>query len=102
LTAVLPHPPLESGQGGAAIVPGVVSGQFQFGFSDVASLPIAQSRALPPLGVVLPLGFRVLEHRVLAWYHGLRRAQLGASWKDRGAMSKTLEVRGLRAAAPGG
>jgi NitT/TauT family transport system substrate-binding protein len=38
---------LESGQGGAAIVPGVVSGQFQFGFSNVTSLLIAASRGLP-------------------------------------------------------
>jgi NitT/TauT family transport system substrate-binding protein len=38
---------LESGQGGAAIVPGVVSGQFQFGFSNITSLLIAQSRGLP-------------------------------------------------------
>ena len=38
---------LETGQGGAAIVPGVVSGQFQFGFSNVTSLLIAQSRGLP-------------------------------------------------------
>jgi NitT/TauT family transport system substrate-binding protein len=38
---------LESGQGGAAIVPGVVSGQFQFGFSNVTSLLIAQERGLP-------------------------------------------------------
>jgi NitT/TauT family transport system substrate-binding protein len=38
---------LESGQGGAAIVPGVVSGQFQFGFSNVTSLLIASSRGLP-------------------------------------------------------
>ncbi len=42
---------LESGQGGAAIVPGVVSGQFQFGFSNVTSLLIARSRG-PPLKVV--------------------------------------------------
>ena len=33
--------------GGAAIVPGVVSGQFQFGFSNVTSLLIDQSRGLP-------------------------------------------------------
>jgi NitT/TauT family transport system substrate-binding protein len=38
---------METGQGGAAIVPGVVSGQFQFGFSNVTSLLIAQSRGLP-------------------------------------------------------
>jgi NitT/TauT family transport system substrate-binding protein len=38
---------LETGQGGAAIVPGVVSGQFQFGFSNVTSLLIASSRGLP-------------------------------------------------------
>ena len=34
-------------QGGAAIVPGVVSGQFQFGFSNVTSLMIAQSNGVP-------------------------------------------------------
>ena len=38
---------LESGQGGAAIVPGVVSGQFQFGFSNITSLLIASTRGLP-------------------------------------------------------
>jgi NitT/TauT family transport system substrate-binding protein len=38
---------LETGQGGAAIVPGVVSGQFQFGFSNVTSLLIARERGLP-------------------------------------------------------
>lgn len=43
---------LESGQGGAAIVPGVVSGQFQFGFSNVTSLMLAQSNAVPIKAVV--------------------------------------------------
>lgn len=38
---------LESGQGGAAIVPGVVSGQFDFGFSNVTSLLLASSKGLP-------------------------------------------------------
>ncbi|MGP3924328.1 ABC transporter substrate-binding protein [Streptomyces sp. 8N616] len=38
---------LESGQGGAAIVPGVVSGQFQFGFSNITSLMIARSKGVP-------------------------------------------------------
>jgi NitT/TauT family transport system substrate-binding protein len=38
---------LESGQGGAAIVPGVVSGQFDFGFSNVTSLILARSEGLP-------------------------------------------------------
>jgi NitT/TauT family transport system substrate-binding protein len=38
---------MESGQGGAAIVPGVVSGQFQFGFSNVTSLILARSKGLP-------------------------------------------------------
>ncbi|NMO51716.1 ABC transporter substrate-binding protein [Actinoplanes sp. TBRC 11911] len=38
---------LESGQGGAAIVPGVVSGQFQFGFSNITSLLIAQTKNVP-------------------------------------------------------
>ena len=38
---------LETGQGGAAIVPGVASGQFQFGFSNITSLLIASSKGLP-------------------------------------------------------
>jgi NitT/TauT family transport system substrate-binding protein len=38
---------LESGQGGAAIVPGVVSNQFQFGFSNLTSLMIAQTKNVP-------------------------------------------------------
>ncbi|MFC7824592.1 ABC transporter substrate-binding protein [Streptomyces sp. NPDC057375] len=36
-----------SAQGGAAIVPGVVSGQFQFGFSNMTSLMIAESNGVP-------------------------------------------------------
>ncbi|WP_151770475.1 ABC transporter substrate-binding protein [Streptomyces abyssomicinicus] len=39
-------------QGGAAIVPGVVSNQFQFGFSNMASLMIAQSNGVPVRAVV--------------------------------------------------
>lgn len=38
---------LESGQGGAAIVPGVVSGDFEFGFSNVTSLMLARDNDLP-------------------------------------------------------
>jgi NitT/TauT family transport system substrate-binding protein len=38
---------LQTAQGGAAIVPAVVSGQYQFGFSNVISLFIAQSRDVP-------------------------------------------------------
>lgn len=38
---------LAAGQGGAAIVPGVVSGQFQFGFSNVTSLLLASSQGVP-------------------------------------------------------
>ena len=38
---------MESGQGGAAIVPGVVSGQFQFGFSNVTSLMVALTKNVP-------------------------------------------------------
>ncbi|MCW6006783.1 ABC transporter substrate-binding protein [Micromonospora sp. CPCC 205371] len=38
---------LTNAQGGAAIVPAVLSGQFQFGFSNVVSLLLAQSRKLP-------------------------------------------------------
>ncbi|GAA4057835.1 ABC transporter substrate-binding protein [Streptomyces shaanxiensis] len=34
-------------QGGAAIVPGVASGQFQFGFSNVTSLMVAQTNGVP-------------------------------------------------------
>src|SRR5262245_54208148 len=34
---------LSTSQGGAAIVPGVVSGQFQIGFSNVTSLLLAAS-----------------------------------------------------------
>ncbi|MEV1022915.1 ABC transporter substrate-binding protein [Streptomyces sp. NPDC050264] len=43
---------LTTAQGGAAIVPAVVSGQFQFGFSNVMSLMIAQSNSVPVEGVV--------------------------------------------------
>jgi NitT/TauT family transport system substrate-binding protein len=38
---------LVTAQGGAAIVPGVMSGQFQFGFSNITSLMIAASKGLP-------------------------------------------------------
>jgi NitT/TauT family transport system substrate-binding protein len=38
---------LEVGQGGAAIVPGVVANQLQFGFSNMVSLLLAQSNGLP-------------------------------------------------------
>ncbi|MFC8660650.1 MULTISPECIES: ABC transporter substrate-binding protein [Streptomyces] len=38
---------LTSAQGGAAIVPGVVSGQFDFGFSNMTSLLVAQSKNVP-------------------------------------------------------
>jgi NitT/TauT family transport system substrate-binding protein len=36
-----------SAQGGAAIIPGVVSGQFQFGFSNTTSLMLAQVKGVP-------------------------------------------------------
>jgi NitT/TauT family transport system substrate-binding protein len=36
----------ETAQGGAAIVPGVVGGKFQFGFSNMTSMMIAQDRGL--------------------------------------------------------
>jgi NitT/TauT family transport system substrate-binding protein len=38
---------MELAQGGAAIVPAVVSGQYQFGFSNVVSLILAESRNVP-------------------------------------------------------
>lgn len=37
----------QTAQGGAAIVPGVVSGQFQFGFSNIVSLLLARDQGLP-------------------------------------------------------
>jgi NitT/TauT family transport system substrate-binding protein len=44
---------LETAQGGAAIVPGIVSGQYRFGFSNTTSLLLASSQGLP-LKVVAP------------------------------------------------
>ena len=44
---------VQTAQGGAAIIPGVVSGQYQFGFSNTASLLLAGSQGLP-LRVVAP------------------------------------------------
>ena len=38
---------LETAQGGAAVVPGVLSDQFQFGFSNVTSLLVAAQEGLP-------------------------------------------------------
>lgn len=38
---------LETAEGGAAIVPAVVSGQYQFGFSNVISMLLAHSKGLP-------------------------------------------------------
>jgi len=38
---------LSTSQGGAAIVPGVLSGQFQIGFSNVTSLLLASAKGLP-------------------------------------------------------
>jgi NitT/TauT family transport system substrate-binding protein len=38
---------LELAQGGAAIVPAVLSGEFDFGFSNITSLLIAQTEGLP-------------------------------------------------------
>ncbi|WP_328870960.1 ABC transporter substrate-binding protein [Streptomyces sp. NBC_00287] len=42
---------MESAQGGAAIIPGVVSGQFDFGFSNTTSLMIAQTKGVPVTSV---------------------------------------------------
>jgi len=41
-----------SAQGGAAIIPGVVSGQFQFGFSNTTSLMLAQVKGVAVKSVV--------------------------------------------------
>lgn len=37
---------LSTAGGGAAIIPGVLSGQMQFGFSNIPSMPIAQTKGL--------------------------------------------------------
>lgn len=42
---------LSTAGGGAAIIPGVVSGQMQFGFSNVPSMLIAQTKGLNLVGV---------------------------------------------------
>ena len=47
---------LELAQGGAAVVPAVVSGEYQFGFSNVVSLLLAGSQGLP-LKMVAPGNF---------------------------------------------
>ena len=47
---------LELAQGGAAIVPAVVSGQYQFGFSNVTSLLLAAQKGVP-LKAVAPGNF---------------------------------------------
>lgn len=44
---------LETAQGGAAIVPAIMSGQYQFGFSNNTSLLLAQAQGLP-LRIVAP------------------------------------------------
>ncbi|WP_433044352.1 ABC transporter substrate-binding protein [Dactylosporangium sp. CS-033363] len=38
---------MEQAQGGAAIVPGVISGQYQFGFSNIVSLLVAGQQKVP-------------------------------------------------------
>jgi NitT/TauT family transport system substrate-binding protein len=43
---------IQTAQGGAAVVPGVVSGNFQFGFSNVTSLMIAQTKGMPIKSVI--------------------------------------------------
>ncbi|MDK1471874.1 ABC transporter substrate-binding protein [Streptomyces sp. 549] len=43
---------MESAQGGAAIIPGVLSGQFEIGFSNVTSLMLAQTKGVPIKSVV--------------------------------------------------
>jgi NitT/TauT family transport system substrate-binding protein len=42
---------LRTAQGGAVIVPGVISGEFQFGFSNTTTLMVAQSNGVPVKGV---------------------------------------------------
>jgi NitT/TauT family transport system substrate-binding protein len=45
---------LEAGQGGAAILPGVLSGDFQFGFSNSPSVLVANTNAGGQLKIVAP------------------------------------------------
>ena len=47
---------LEVAQGGAAVVPSLISGDYQFGFSNVVSLLVASSQGLP-LQIVAPGNF---------------------------------------------
>src|SRR5262249_31372565 len=47
---------MQQAQGGAAIVPAVVSGQYQFGFSNVVSLMLAQSQNVPVKAVANGVG----------------------------------------------
>jgi NitT/TauT family transport system substrate-binding protein len=42
---------LSTAGGGAAIIPGVISGQMQFGFSNISSMMIAQTKGLNLVGV---------------------------------------------------
>jgi NitT/TauT family transport system substrate-binding protein len=42
---------LSTAGGGAAIIPGVISGQMQFGFSNISSMLIAQTKGLNLVGV---------------------------------------------------
>ncbi|MEZ2389111.1 ABC transporter substrate-binding protein [bacterium RCC_150] len=44
---------IETGQGGAAIIPGITSGTFQFAFSNITSVLLAQSKGLS-LSVIAP------------------------------------------------
>jgi NitT/TauT family transport system substrate-binding protein len=42
---------LSTAGGGAAIIPGVISGQMQFGFSNISSMMIAQTKGLNLVGI---------------------------------------------------
>src|SRR5689334_23784530 len=51
---------LTTAQGGAVIVPGVISGQYQFGFSNVTSLVLAKSGYSP---------LKMVSNGVTSTYH---------------------------------
>jgi NitT/TauT family transport system substrate-binding protein len=74
---------LETSQGGAAIVPGVVSGQFEFGFSNTTSLMVARSRNVP---VSPPPGRRARTSAVSS-SRGTARSSRRRTWPGRRSRS---------------
>ncbi|CAM5615264.1 hypothetical protein SVIOM74S_01828 [Streptomyces violarus] len=76
-------------QGGAAVVPGVASGQFQFGFSNVTSLMIAQSNNVPIKAVANAIASTVSRARTSARSPWARTVRSGRrrTWRASGSPS---------------